>query len=135
MKTCTKSFVIVKQIRLLCVSILMLGASVVYADPAAIIDDFGCGTFVLDENGDTLGWVSTDTESHKVITGSGVAILTCHFDHAFDLPYATGSQGFLCGISTSSGVVVTSDTKNLATPGGRVTLVCKFNGGQLLDRD
>jgi hypothetical protein len=99
----------------------------VQAEPAVVVDDFGCGGFV--PNPDTedgfppLAFLST-TESHAVLTKSGVNILTCHFDHLVDLPYATGARGFLCG--TVFGV--TDDTKMIATPGGKATLVCKING-------
>jgi hypothetical protein len=122
MRKCTKSFVIVKQVKLICASILLLGASFAFADPAAVIDDFSCSYRISDENG---GWIyfSTTDQSHKVITDSGVRILTCHFDHDLDLPYAIGYQGFVCGISGK----LTSDSKFLATPGGQATLVCKFN--------
>ena len=125
MKTRTTTFAITKQVRLFCASILLLGASAVCADPAAVIDDFGCGAWIPDYDGSHLGWVTT-TESHKVITDKGVRILTCHFDHEFDLAYATGDQGFLCGISG----IPTSKSKMIATPGGKATLVCKINGNE-----
>jgi hypothetical protein len=96
-----------------------LGCQVAQADPAVVIDEFGCTGFVPD-NGTSL----FTTESHAVLTRSGVNILTCHFNHAVVLPHATGAQGFLCG--TVFGL--TSDTKMLATPGGKATLVCKING-------
>ena len=103
-----------------------VGSQVVQAEPAVVVDEFGCGGFVP---GDTptgfpaLAFLFT-TESRALLTKSGVSILTCHFDHAVVLPHATGSQGFLCG--TVFGL--TNDTKMLATPGGKATLVCKING-------
>ena len=102
------------------------------AEPAVVVDDFGCSGFV--PNGETetgfpaLAGLFTNTESNSNLTKSGVTILTCHFDHGVDLPHATGGRGFLCG--TVFGV--TDDTKMIATPGGRATLVCKINGGDKL---
>ena len=125
MKKVTKSFVIVKQVKLICASILLLGASVAFADSAAVIDDFLCDIRVYDENGGYITFSTTD-QSHKVITDSGVRILTCHFDHDLDLPYAIGDQEFLCGIKVDEVVELTSDSKFLATPGGQATLVCKI---------
>ena len=43
MKTYTRSFVVEKIIKVICASILMLGASAVYADPAYIITSGQCG--------------------------------------------------------------------------------------------
>ena len=131
MNTCAKSSFFVKQVKLICASILMLGASAVYAEPAAeaaaVIDDFLCNTRISDGNGGYL-YFSTTEESHKVITDKGVRILTCHFDHTYELPNAIGAQGFLCGISSDSGLMVTSNSKLIVAPGGRATLLCKING-------
>jgi hypothetical protein len=127
MKTCAKSSFFVKQVKLICASILMLGASAVYAEPAAVIDDFFCQTELSDGNGGSL-YFSTTNESHKVITDKGVRILTCHFDHTYVLTDAIGAQGFLCGISSDSGLKLTSNSKLLVAPGGRATLLCKING-------
>lgn len=110
--------------------VLILGGfniQAVQAEPAMVIDDFGCGGFV--PNGDTengfpaLGFVST-TESHAVKSSSGNQILTCHFNHNVALEKATAGRGFLCG--TAFGI--TDDTQMIATPGGKATLVCKVNG-------
>ena len=112
------------------VAILIFGtlASTAHAERAVVIDDFGCSGFIPNGDSETglpaLGGVFTDTESHVVKTKSGVNILTCHFDHEIELAHATAGRGFLC--STVFGV--TDDTKMIATPGGRATLVCKING-------
>ena len=104
-----------------------LGSQDVQAEPAVVVDDFGCGGFV--PNSDTpsgfpaLAFLFT-TESHANLTKSGVTILTCHFDHVVDLPHATGARGFLCGTVFK----LTTDTQMIATPGGKATLVCKVNG-------
>ena len=133
MNTRTKSFAIVNQVKLLCASILILGASAAYSNPAAVIDEFNCVSFFPDGNGglDYTFLISTTTEAHKVITDKGVNILSCHFDHEEDLPYAIGAQGFLCGIKVGEVLLVTSDSKMLAAPGGRATLVCKINGDEI----
>lgn len=112
------------SIKLLGASVLMLVASAAFADPAAVINDFDCGGFVPDETGASLGPVST-TQTHSVVTGSGVTSLTCHFDHEFDLPQAYGAQGFVCGTFLG----VTTDSMMLAAPGGKAVLVCKIHDG------
>ena len=95
--------------------------------PAVVVDDFGCGGFVPNGNTATgfpaLAFLGT-TESHAVLTSSGNQILTCHFDHNVDLQSATQGRGFTCG--TVFGV--TTNTRMVATPGGKATLVCKING-------
>ena len=110
-----------KSINLLGASILMLAASTAFADPAAVITDFGCFGFVPDESGGNMGSLHT-TKSHSVETGNGIVKMTCQFDHDFDLPQANGAQGFVCGMP---GGVATNDTMMLAAPGGQATLVCK----------
>ena len=105
-----------------------LGSQDVQAEPAVVIDDFGCGGFV--PNADTptglpaLANLITFEQTHSVTTKSGVTILTCHFDHAVDLPHATAGRGFLCGTSLG----LTDDTQMFASPGGKAILVCKING-------
>ena len=107
---------------------LVLFSASVYAESAAVIDDFECMGFVPDGAGGSLGNIYT-TDSNKVLTKKGVRILTCHFDHRFQLQQATGAQGFLCGIFLEDGTEeLTSDTKLLATPGGRALLECRING-------
>ncbi len=104
-----------------------LGSQEVQAEPAVVVDDFGCGVFVPNADTETgfpaLANLFT-TESHAVLTKSGVNILTCHFDHAVDLPHATAARGFLCGTFLG----LTDDTKMFASPGGKAILVCKING-------
>ena len=100
----------------------------VQAEPAVVMNEFGCGGFV--PNADTedgfpaLAFLSTNEKTHSVATKSGVTTLTCHFDHIVDLPHATGAKGFLCGTYLG----LTDDSKMIATPGGKATLVCKING-------
>lgn len=133
MKTCTKPFAIVKQVRCLCASILILGASAVYANPATVIDEFTCGAYFPNETGGLTDIVLyTTTQRHKVITDKGVNVLSCHFDHDEELTFAIGAQGFLCGITDGSGIMlVTRNSMMLAAPGGRATLVCKINGDEI----
>ena len=104
-----------------CISVFALCSTMAMADPAAVFDEFQCEGFIPDIDGNSLGPVFT-TDSHKVITDKGVAKLSCHFDHDIELPYATGAQGFVCGISG----ILTTDTMMLATPGGQATLVCQI---------
>jgi hypothetical protein len=113
------------SIKLLGASVLMLAASTAFADPAAVINDFGCSGFVPDENGDVLEWITTE-KSHSVETGSGISKMTCHFDHGVDLPQAYGAQGFVCGVFVDGIVTATTDSMMLATPGGQAVLVCKL---------
>ena len=104
------------------IAILLLCLSApAFAEPATVIDDFGCIGFVPDLDGGSLGGVFTE-ESHAVSTKKGVTTLTCHFDHDVDLPHATGAKGFLC--NTLFGL--TENTRMLATPGGKAVLVCKI---------
>ena len=111
---------------LLCVVPFMFGASLTHADPAAVIDDFGCVGFVPDGGDGSLGTLVTE-ESHAVVTGSGVSIVTCQFDHDIPIDQAYGAKGFICG--TFDGL--TTDTMMLATPGGKAVLVCKINGADI----
>ena len=96
------------------------------ADPAAVYDEFECTGFIPDSDGSFLGYVYT-TNSHKVFTDNGVTKVSCHFDHNFELPYATGAQGFACGIiNPETGLAdMATDSKMLATPGGKATLNCQ----------
>ena len=112
------------SIKFLSVPVLLLAASTAFAEPATVINDFGCGGFVPDVDGVTEDFIST-TETHSVVTDKGVTILTCHFDHDIDLPMAYGATGFLCGTFLG----LTDDSKMLATPGGKAIMVCKINGG------
>ena len=121
-----------KRVKFICASVLMLVASAVYADPAAVIDGDECRASIPDEIGGLFPGTVFATDSHKVITGKGVVILTCHFDHDKVLEQATAAQGFLCGISLEGEpYALTNDSKMFAAPGGKATMVCKINGDSI----
>ncbi len=112
-----------KHFKVLMLPVILCVGAVAQADPAMIIKDGICRGFV--PNGETeSGFPALEflvgTDSHSVKSGKGNQKITCHFDHSTDLDHATGGQGFLCG--TNFGL--TTDSKMLATPGGRATLTC-----------
>jgi len=56
---------IMKFVKSICIATFMMFASAVYADPAVIITNFGCGGL----DGDGGGWGTTDT--HVVMSNNG----------------------------------------------------------------
>ena len=93
------------------------------ADPATVIDDFGCVITAADSG---LSVALFTEESHVVRSASGNVTLTCHFDIPDGLaPAATmRNSGFLCG--TQFGV--TTNTQSVTAKGGRVLLRLIFWG-------
>lgn len=116
-----------KFVTLFCVSVFLLATSTVYADPAVVIDEFGCAAYVPDSAPLVL---LTTNESHKVITSKDTRIITCHFNHELELTHAISDRGFVCGIKNEEGedLLLTEDSMMLVAPGGRATLVCKVQG-------
>jgi hypothetical protein len=106
----------------------MFSALDVYADPAAVFEGGICHGPVYNSDNQLLG-IYPGT-SKKVITDDGTRILTCKFDHYEDLLQATGAEGFVCGISDPDHPeefpVLATESKTVATPSGKATMVCKF---------
>lgn len=128
MKMSVKSFVLVKQIKLLCASMLMLGASAVYADPAIFADTESCG--FLDGNGN--GFSTTDiivVNANNIGDGVGNINLKCH---ATEVPNDTGDTVKYDFYSTGARcfniffAVTTEDWKAVIDPEGNAVLSCKF---------
>lgn len=99
-----------------------LSAPISANNAAVRIDDAGCFAFVPTESGGVGPLLFAPAGDHTVSTHGGITKLVCHFDiPAGDEPArATRAQGFLCG--TFFGF--TTDTKMVASPGGRATLTC-----------
>lgn len=92
---------------------------------ATITKDFGCGGFVPTEEGDPGTALFTD-RTVSAATSSGNVKLVCHFDipEGLEPASATHASGFLC--NTYLGL--TTDSKMVATPGGKAVLTCEING-------
>ena len=115
-----------KRILLGCILVLIACSNVAFAEPAMVFDSFGCVAAVPNEQGGFNPWNEVfTTESHKVITDKGVSKLTCHFDHDEMLLSARGERDFLCYISGE----IADESRLVATPGGKLTMVCKINNG------
>ena len=93
---------------------------------AEIVSGAECGGFVPDGNGGMASTLTTEKGHHRVVTKSGNIILSCQFDipDGQEPSQAISAQGFDC---TADGQL-TTDSKMLATPGGRAILVCKVKG-------
>lgn len=93
---------------------------------AQIVKDGGCFGFVPDGNGGATTGLFNPEGAHAVSTKSGNVTLVCHFDipEGFEPAKAVKADGFLCG--TYFGL--TNDSRVLATPGGKATLICKIKG-------
>ena len=123
-----KSSVIAKQIKLLFTSILMLGATVVYAEPALIITDFSCtlidgdGAFFYD------GYARITIANNP----GGNATMKCR---ARDASNSTGDTvkwsvednpyGSIACVSSDLGES-TEDWKITVDPDGNAVMTCKF---------
>jgi len=94
---------------------------------ATIIKDGGCIGFIPTASGTMGTLIVTADEARVVGTKEGVVSLVCHFDIPAGLEpvVATRAEGFLCG--TFFGL--TTESKMVATPGGRATLICMTNPG------
>ncbi len=97
------------------------------ANAANINKDFGCGGFVPSASGGFASFLVSFDGTHSVVTSSGVTSLVCHFDipAGQEPAKATQASGFGCGTFLG----FTTDSKMVASPGGRATLTCRINGG------
>ena len=90
---------------------------------AVVIDEAGCNGFVPTADGGFGSFIATTDGAHAVLTSSGVQILTCQFDIPEGLEPATATLASGFGCFTYFGG--TTDTKMIASPGGKATLICK----------
>ncbi len=99
------------------------------AEHATVINEFepGCG-LGTDASGLSEDLFTTDIIA--VITPSGNSQLSCFFDIPFGVEPARPmvNDGFNCVVFVSGGVGITTDSRSIATPGGRAILTCKING-------
>lgn len=88
--------------------------------------DFACGGFVPTEDGGFGPFLVSTLKTHSVVTSSENTSLICHFDipEGLEPETATHAEGFGCGTFMGG----TTDTKMVATPGGKAVLICKING-------
>lgn len=117
------------SISLVCATMALPGQVSAQAEQAAtIIKDGGCFGFVPTASGGFGAFLFTPDGAHAVETSAGTQSLVCHFDIPAGLEPATATraEGFGCG--TYFGF--TTESKMVATPGGRATLTCKVNPGQ-----
>lgn len=93
---------------------------------AQIVKDSGCFGFVPTEDGGFGAFIFTPDGAHAVATKSGNVTLICQFDipEGLEPATATHAEGFGCGTYFGS----TNDTKMVASPGGKATLICKTKG-------
>ena len=127
MKVSTSSFAAVNTFKLICASILMLGASVAFAEPALVITDFQCVMF--DGNGGFTSGVGQVTKSNNP---GGNAMLKCR---ASDVPNDTGTTvkweiennpiGEI-GCFSSALAAITYDWKIAIDTDGNGVMTCKF---------
>ena len=106
-------------------SVVLASAGMAWAAPApqaaTVTKDFGCNGFVPGGGG------LFTTESHSVVTSSGVTSLICKFDipAGGEPAKATHADGFRCNTFLGS----TTESRMVASPGGNATLTCKINPG------
>ena len=116
-------------------AIALVAASMIPAAPAMaqsenaadVTKDFGCGGFVPTASGGVASRLRSFDGTHSVTNSAGVTSLVCHFDipAGREPAKATQASGFGCGTFLG----FTTDSKMVASPGGRATLTCKINGG------
>ena len=102
-----------------------VGVSHAQGQGAAVIKDNAC--WIRSGASGLPGPLSVD-ESHTVVTPSGNVILICKFDIPEDWRPAKAikNTGFGCGIAINGGSVSTTDSMSIASPGGKLTLRCKY---------
>lgn len=127
MKVSTSPFAVIKTFKLICASILMLGASVAFAEPALVITDFTCG--MIDGNGGITSGAGQITKSNNP---GGNAVLKCR---SSEVPNDTGTtvkwvpeDNPLGGIPCSSSTLaaITYDWKIVVDTDGNGVMTCKF---------
>ena len=98
---------------------------------ATVSDDGLCGGFVPTVDGAEGPSIITE-ESHTLLKGNGSSSITCHFNIPAALVPAktTRAQGFNCNVIVG-GVFLgtTTDSRMLASSGGRATLTCRIATG------
>jgi len=107
----------------------ILPASAAFAESdnaAAVVKGETCTGFITTADGKVESLITTNKGAHRVVTSSGVAILSCQFR----IPRSEApsrvrtARGFRCTVDGEP----TTDTRMLVNPGGRALLVCKING-------
>ena len=98
---------------------------------ATVSNDGLCAGFVPTIGGQE-GAPITTTESHTWLKGNGSSSVTCHFDIPAALIPAqtTRARGFPCTVIVGGNFLgITTDTRMLASSGGRATLTCRISTG------
>jgi hypothetical protein len=100
--------------------VALMSGRVAHAEPATVIDDFGCLILAADSG---LAVNLVTQESHAVQAANGNVNFTCHFviPDGQEPASTMHHSGFLCG--TQFGF--TTDTWSVTTKGGRVLLRCQ----------
>ncbi len=114
-----------KSIKLLGASVLMLATSAVYADPAIILTEFGCG--LLDGDGAGVWTNDTKVVSSRNKGGSNIN-LKCY---ASNINNTSGSvvkwnmdnTGYLCGTQFGD----TDDWRIVVDTEGNAVMTCKIH--------
>ena len=127
MKVFASSFAVVKTFNLICASILMLGASVAFAEPALVITDFEC--VMIDGNG---GFATGAGQVTKAANPNGNATLKCR---ASELSNDAGTEVKWDGENNPYGEIpctsfalaeMTYDWKISVDTDGNGVMTCKF---------
>ena len=125
MKMAIKSFVIAKRIKLICASILMVGASVAFAEPAFIITDGSCGM----ADGDGNFFSSTDVKQIVTNSSNGNINLKCRAKGVpntagVEVIYNASNTGAVC---TALDIALTTEVwEEVVDEKGNAVLSCKF---------
>lgn len=101
----------------------MVAPAVAAADPAVVKKEGYCAGFVPNEDGSQgIGLESHDSRS---IANRGGTTLICHFDipSGYEPSRAARAEGFVCDTYLGT----TTDSRMVATPGGRATMTCKIH--------
>ena len=112
---------------LLTAAILPSSPAIAESDNAsAAVKGDQCTGFIPTSDGGIGPLITTTKGAHRVVTSSGVGILSCQFKvpRSEAPPRLRTARGFTCTVDG----VPTNDTKMLLNPGGRALLVCKING-------
>jgi hypothetical protein len=95
------------------------------APSASVARAFDCVVLEADHGVPGAGDLFT-AATHSVVTPSGNATITCHFQlpAGYEPSSTVVNGGFLC-LTFGGG---TFATRSVATPGGSVTMTCQING-------
>ncbi len=99
-------------------------AAAMSENSALVQKGVGCGAFFPG----LVNAILTTNETIDVSNKGGNTQLTCHFDIplGFEPDKAVKASGFSCGVLTTDGFAITTDSRFSATPGGRAHLSCKI---------